>query len=146
MLEGVLLTPLKRVHVTGGDVLHAMKSDDAGFHGFGEAYFSTAEFGAVKGWKRHREMTLNLVVPVGQIRFVIHDDRQNSSTCNAFYEVVLSKDNYCRLTVPPMVWLGFQGVSKETGVLLNLADIKHDPSESDKMKIEKLNYKWDINQ
>ena len=33
------------------------------------------ESGVVKAWKRHRQMTLNLVVSVGVIRFVMFDDR-----------------------------------------------------------------------
>ena len=40
-VEGVLLTPLKRIHHPKGDVFHGMKKSDAGFSGFGEAYFST---------------------------------------------------------------------------------------------------------
>jgi len=36
----IRLTPLRRISVAGGDVLHAMKSTDADFRCFGEAYFS----------------------------------------------------------------------------------------------------------
>ncbi len=69
-LEQIQVTQLKRISVIGGDVLHALKCTDTGFQGFGEAYFSMAEAGAVKAWKLHRRMTLNLVVPVGEVRFV----------------------------------------------------------------------------
>ena len=44
-----------------GDVLHALKESDRTFKRFGEAYFSTIICGQVKGWKRHRLMTLNLL-------------------------------------------------------------------------------------
>ena len=33
--------------------------------GFEEAYFSLIDKDAVKAWKRHKTMTLNLVVPLG---------------------------------------------------------------------------------
>ena len=60
MIEGVMFTPLYIVDTEGGDVLHAMKSSDSGYSGFGEAYFSTVESNAIKGWKLHREMVMNL--------------------------------------------------------------------------------------
>ena len=39
-LKESLLTPLKTIDVAGGDVRHAMKRNDPGYVGFGEAYFS----------------------------------------------------------------------------------------------------------
>ncbi|MCK4830475.1 dTDP-4-dehydrorhamnose 3,5-epimerase family protein [bacterium] len=109
-IEGVMLTPLKIIPRDVGDVLHAMKRTDASFCGFGEVYFSTVNKGQVKAWKRHRKMTLNLVVPCGEIKFALYDDRTESPTCGKFLEVVLSRDNYQRLTVPPMIWMGFQRI------------------------------------
>lgn len=61
MIDGVIFTPLPIIDTKGGDVLHAMKVSDEGFHVFGEAYFSTVKSGAIKGWKLHREMVLNIV-------------------------------------------------------------------------------------
>jgi len=69
-LEHIKLSPLSRINTEGGDVLHGMKWIDAGYAGFGEAYFSWVVKGAVKAWKRHTRMTMNLVVPVGSVRFV----------------------------------------------------------------------------
>ena len=86
MIEGLMVTRLNIIGVDGGDVLHAMKSFEHGYDGFGEAYFSTIESGIIKGWKRHREMVLNLVVPIGAVRFVAFDDRKESSTMgNRYY-------------------------------------------------------------
>ncbi len=142
MIDGVLLTPLKIINVSGGDVFHAMKNSDDGFAGFGEAYFSAVETGAVKAWKRHREMILNIIVPVGEIRFIIFDDRNKSK--KQFQEVLLSKNNYCRLTVPPMVWMGFQGMDRDTSMLLNVASIPHVSSESDKKTINEIIFDWSM--
>jgi dTDP-4-dehydrorhamnose 3,5-epimerase len=124
-----------------GDVMHGMKSYDPGFSGFGEAYFSVVNHNAIKAWKRHHEMTLNLVVPVGKIKFVLFDDRDKSN--NNFQEIIISRDNYCRLTVPPMIWIGFQGMDNNDSVLLNIADINHNPSEVDKKGIDEINFDWE---
>ena len=139
-MNELIITPLDIIKVNKGDVMHAMKSDDPGFSGFGEAYFSVVSYNAIKAWKRHHEMTLNLVVPVGKIRFVLFDDRKVSNT--QFQEVIISKDNYCRLTVPPMVWIGFQGLSDNGSMLLNIADIEHNPHEVDKKNIDQIEFNW----
>lgn len=140
MINGVIITPLKIIEVPNGNVLHAMKLTDDGFFGFGEAYLSMVYSWSIKAWKRHHDMTLNIVVPVGKIRFVLFDDTESSKT--KFQEVTLSQENYCRLTIPPMIWVGFQGVADDTSVLLNIASIAHDPLESDKKSINEIKYNW----
>ncbi len=142
-MEGVFVTPEKIISMASGDICHAIKNSSCGYCGFGEAYFSFVSQGAVKAWKKHLRMTLNLVVPVGSIKFVLYDARQDSSTLGMIEEIVLNKDNYCRLTVPPGIWNGFQGLDT-TNLLLNIADIPHDPSESERMDIcnEIIHYTW----
>ena len=144
MIEGVLFTELKIIPVDTGNVLHAMKKGDSGECGLGEAYFSTVEPGAIKGWKRHQRMTLNLVVPMGEIRFVLFDDRHNSLTKGEFLEEHLSQRNYLRLTVPPGIWVGFKGCGKGMSIALNIADIPHDPYESDRLNLNEIAYDWGI--
>ena len=140
MIEGVLITPLDVIDTPGGSVMHAMKKSSVGYVGFGEVYFSKIDYGAIKAWKRHKTMTLNLVVPVGEVKFVLFDDRYELS--NEFQEVTISMNNYCRLTVPPMIWTGFQGLSPNESVVLNLANIQHNKLEVDKLDLSKINYKW----
>lgn len=139
-IEGVFITPLKIINVQDGDVLHGMKDSDVGYKGFGEAYFSEIFYGAVKAWKKHTRMTLNLVVPVGEIRFVLVDERKNSS--DRFEELLLSRENYCRLTIPPGLWFGFQGLATGKSMLLNLADITHDPDEALNKNQDEFNFNW----
>jgi dTDP-4-dehydrorhamnose 3,5-epimerase len=130
-IDGVLLTPLKIIEGDPGSVRHAMKQSDPGFAGFGEAYFSTVNQGVVKGWKRHTQMVLNLVVIQGCIEFTAFDERPESSSRGITGSVKLSLDHYFRLTVPANVWLAFKGVSRDTNMLLNLASIEHNPVEAE---------------
>lgn len=145
MIEGVTLTQLKIIPGDSGFVLHAIRRTELSFCGFGEAYFSTIRKNAVKAWKRHHKMTLNLVVPCGEIKFVLYDDRQKSPTFGEIFEINLSRRNYMRLTVPPMVWMGFKGIGKEPNMLLNIADIMHDPDEIDRVDAytNNIKYTWD---
>tara|TARA_B100000767_G_C19704081_1_gene509693 strand:+ start:911 stop:1354 length:444 start_codon:yes stop_codon:yes gene_type:complete len=142
-INGVITTPLSIINTKGGDVFHAMKTSDQGYSGFGEAYFSTIEPKAIKGWKRHTEMVLNLVVPIGSVRFILYDDRENQDNLNQFQEVILSiADGYARLTVPPMIWVGFQGLSRQASLVLNIANMEHSSEEIDRKELEEIKFNW----
>jgi dTDP-4-dehydrorhamnose 3,5-epimerase len=140
MIDDVIVSKLDIIETPGGGVLHAMKNSSGGFTGFGEAYFSEIDGGAIKAWKRHNNMILNIVVPVGKIKFVLFDDRYEPN--GEFQEIIISRDNYIRLTVPPMIWFGFQGLDKHRSTLLNIANIVHDPNELERIEIDKINYDW----
>ena len=130
-ISGVIVTPLMIIEGQMGSVLRAQRNDEEGFKGFGECYFSTIGHGLCKGWKRHHRMTLNLIVPVGEIQFMAFDDRIDSPTSGRVGKISLSVVNYGRLTIPPMVWLAFKGASNGVNMLLNVADLIHDPLEAD---------------
>lgn len=143
MIEGVILHDEKQITVPKGNIFHAIKSNSEGFCGFGEAYFSQIEPGAIKGWKRHNRYTLNIVVPVGAIRFVIYDDREGSSTYGQFEDVVLSaKDNYKRMTIAPGLWMAFQGVGEGIAMLMDVIPEIHDDSESEKKELSEINFSF----
>ena len=147
MIEGVIVTPLRQIYHPKGDVFHAMKRLDPGFDGFGEAYFSSIKGGLVKAWKCHYRMTLNLVCIVGKIHFVLCDRRDNSTTKGEFMEITLSPDmpeTYRRLTIPPGVWMGFVGIDENKSILLNVANIPHDPTEQVNIPIEESDIKFDF--
>jgi dTDP-4-dehydrorhamnose 3,5-epimerase len=133
----ITVTPLRRIPTAGGDVLHALKATDPGYAGFGEIYFSWVDPGAVKAWKLHRRMTLNLVVPVGDVRFVFHREASGTFTIED-----VGEHNYVRLTAPPGVWFGFKGLGGRPSLVTNLADIEHDPEEVDRRPEAAFAYEW----
>ena len=141
LIDGVLVTPQKRIANAKGDILRALKCSGNGYVDFGEAYFSFIHPHAIKGWKRHHRVTLNLVVPVGTVRFVIFDDRSGSLTAGIFSEVTLGKGNHARLTVPPGLWVAFQGLDA-LNLLLNIADEEHDPAEAETAELEAIAFAW----
>ena len=85
-------------------------------------------------------MTLNIVACFGEVKIVVVDDR-NINQLPVFQEIILSKDNYCRLTIPPKVWLGFQGID-DMNMILNIADIEHNYNEIDRKNESEIKYKW----
>ena len=135
--SGIKLTTQKIIPNHGGDILHGIKATETEFAGFGEAYFSLIHSGAVKAWKRHKRMTLNLLVPSGLVRFVVIDRKQEVR------EFQISPDtHYARLTISPGVWFGFQGLSEQTSIVMNIADIEHDPEECETKAISEFSFNW----
>lgn len=139
-LDEISVIPLKRIELSGGNVLHAMKKCDSGYAGFGEAYFSWISEGSVKAWKRHIRMTMNVVVPVGKVRFVfcLIDASGNRN----FRVEEIGVGRYVRLTVPPGIWFGFQGLGSKQNLILNIASIPHDPDELDRLNLHDINFDW----
>jgi len=137
-LDNISVTQLDRISTNGGDVLHAMKKGDAGYTSFGEAYFSWVTAGTVKGWKRHTKMMMNVVVPVGMVRFVFFLDGVND-----FRVEEIGVNRYVRLTVPPGIWFGFQGISDSQSLVLNIASIPHDPNEVERVELSEIDFDWD---
>jgi len=135
-INDILVSPMRRISVAGGDVLHAIKKTDLGFNQFGEAYFSMIEKGLIKPWKRHLRMTLNLVVPLGEVRFVFVDD------VGCKREEIIGLQKYSRLTVPPGIWFAFEGMAEPYSLILNVADIPHDPSEVERKELNEFSLRW----
>jgi len=130
-----VFTPLQRIETSGGEVLRALRSDEEGFRGVGEAYFSRVNPGNIRAWKQHTEMTVNVVVPVGHVRFVVATD-------DGFDVHDLGPEhNYGRLTISPGTWFGFQG-GADGGLVLNLSDILHRPDEGNGRDLDAFDYDW----
>lgn len=134
-IEPSVFTALDRIQTEGGEVMKAMTAEEATYAGFGEAYFSRVDPGAVRAWKMHTEMTVNVVVPVGHVRFVVRHDEQ-------FIIYDLGPDHqYGRLTIQPRTWFGFQG-GVEGGLVLNMSNVVHRPEEGDSREIDAFEYSW----
>lgn len=146
MIEGVVITPLRQIVDERGKVMHMLRSDAHHFAGFGEIYFSMVNPGAIKAWHVHMRMTLNYAVPVGQIKFVLHDDRATSATRGATQEIFLGPDSYNLVTVPPLVWNGFKGIGTVPALVANCATIPHDPTEIERRDPfdPRIGYDWSI--
>ena len=142
MLDGMIKTDLNIFKAESGSVLHAMKKTDVGYRGFGEVYFSTVDKDAIKAWKLHKFMTLNLIVPIGSVLFCFMDVREKSKTFNKTCRLILSQDPYFRLTVPQGIWFGFKGVSTGFNTICNIADIPHDPNEVMRKDIDEIEIDW----
>lgn len=146
MIHGVKITPLKQIVDERGKVMHMLRRTDPWFSDFGEIYFSCVYPGVVKGWHVHKRMVLNYAVPQGHIKFVLHDNREDSPTRGETQEIFMGPSNYCLVTVPPLLWNGFKGIGTEMAIVANCASEPHDPSEIDRMDPydPRIPYQWKL--
>ena len=137
--QKIIIKPLKKFNLEDGDVLHALKCSENEFNGFEEAYFSTIKKNKIKAWKKHNRMTMNLIVPIGNVQFIFYDEKKNF-----LRSAIIGEDNYSRITVPPKIWFGFKGLSSRTSYILNISNLSHDPSEVERQSLTFLKFLSDI--
>ena len=143
-IDGMTVTPLRRIPDERGAVFHMLREDDPAFERFGEIYFSTVYPGAIKAWHLHYEMTLNYAVPVGMIKLVCYDDREGSRTRGNLVELHVGDLNYVRVTIPPLVWNGFKGEGATPALVANCCTVPHRPDEIERMDpfTDTIPYDW----
>ena len=135
-MDGIILTSLKKIYHPKGEILKAITKSDSVFSEFGEAYFSVINQGDIKGWKKHTKMISNLIVVIGEIEFVFHNE-----ITKEFFNIKISQNNYKRLTIKPGLLMAFRGI-KENNILFNLSNIEHDPNETINIDLNEIDYKW----
>jgi dTDP-4-dehydrorhamnose 3,5-epimerase len=146
MIDGVVITPLRQIFDERGKVMHMLRKDSPAFKEFGEIYFSCTNPGAIKAWHQHKEMTLNYAVIYGEIKCVLYDDRLHSKTRGCVEEYFFSPENYCLITVPPLIWNGFKGIGTKVSIVANCATIPHDPNEINRLAPldPSIPYNWNL--
>jgi dTDP-4-dehydrorhamnose 3,5-epimerase len=146
VIEGIKIIPLRRIPDERGTIFHMMRNNDPHFQQFGEIYFSSVYPDVVKGWHKHREMTLNYACIVGRIKLVIFDDREGSSTRGELTEVFLGPDDYSLAVIPPGLWNGFKGMSDPYALVANCCTHPHDPLRSERLDPFKnhIPYDWAV--
>lgn len=145
-IDGLRVIPLRRIPDDRGTIWHMLRSTDEHFLGFGEIYFSSVYPGVVKGWHKHREMTLNYCCVVGNAKLVVYDERDGSRTKGALQEIFFGRDNHCLVQVPPDTWNGFTAVGTAEALIANCCTHAHDPSRSSRLDPwqNHIPYSWKV--
>lgn len=133
MIHDVLVVPLRQIPDERGKIMHMLRCDALHFERFGEIYFSVAYPGVIKGWHRHKTMTLNYAVVSGMIKLVLCDDRTESPTRKRLMELFIGEDNYCLVKIPPGILNGYKVIGVKPAILANCATEPHDPAEMERL-------------
>jgi dTDP-4-dehydrorhamnose 3,5-epimerase len=122
-LNKIKLFKLKKINIKNGKVLRVLRKTDKKFYKFSECYFSFVSYKKIKAWKKHKKMKMNLIVPVGKVKFIFYCEK-----IKKFKKIIIGENNYQRLFVPGGLWFGFQGLSK-VNLILNISNIIHNEKE-----------------
>jgi len=146
MIDGVQIVPLRRIPDERGTIYHMLREDDPHFAGFGEIYFTSIYPDVVKGWHKHREMTLNYACIFGRVKLVLYDDRPGSSTAGTLQEVFLGPDDYSLVQIGPEIWSGMKGMSEPFAMVANCCTHAHDPNRTTRLEPfdNDIPYDWGI--
>jgi dTDP-4-dehydrorhamnose 3,5-epimerase len=145
-IDGLKLTPLRKIMDNRGSVMHFLKSDSPNFIKFGESYFSTINKNKIKGWKCHKIINQNFCVPMGSVKFVIFDNRSRSKTYGQIDEIILdSKKNYYLLSLPAGLWYSFKCINSTVSLIANIINEQHVSEGADLLpiKTKSIPYEWE---
>ena len=120
-----------------GDIMRILKNKEVKNWNFAEAYFSKIKYNKIKAWKYHLKMSLNLVVPMGRVKFVFYFNKTKN-----FKVIELGEKKYSRISIPPRIWFGFKGLSKKDSLILSLANLEHNPNEVLRCKKNEIKFNW----
>jgi dTDP-4-dehydrorhamnose 3,5-epimerase len=145
-IEGLILHPLKQFRNDKGAVFHFLRSSDSHFEKFGEVYFSITNPEEIKGWKFHKQIRQNFVVPVGEMKFVFFDDREHSKSRGKVIELKSGENDYYLIQVPEKIWYSFKAISSIPAIIANCTTLEHSPDESINIDLNSatIPYQWDI--
>ena len=135
-MDEIKIKNLSVINNEKGDILKGfLKSENKAIE-VNEVYFTEINPSEIKAWKRHKSMTCNLIAVRGKIKIVIQKRDKN------FLTQILSKENYKMITIPPNFWFGFQCLTEEIGLLVNISNEEHNDDEVEQIDINELTFDW----
>ena len=135
-MDEISIKNLSIINNKKGDILKGFLKSDNKTINVKEVYFSEINPKQIKAWKKHNKMTSNLIAVKGEIKIVVQKKDKS------FVTEIISKKNYKMISIPPNYWFGFQCISTEAGMLVNISNEEHDDLESDQLDIEKILFDW----
>lgn len=83
---------------------------------------------------------MNLIVPIGMVAFVFAE--KTADDTYRYRREEIGDRRYGRLTVPPNIWFGFQGLTEGVSLIANVSDIEHDEDEVERVPYNQIPYVW----
>jgi dTDP-4-dehydrorhamnose 3,5-epimerase len=89
--------------------------------------------------------TKSSIIPINTPHMLVENVRESSYTRGALQVLELGRpDAYFRLRIPPGLWYGFSCISHGPALLVNCADLPHDPSDGEILGMDNslIPYSW----
>jgi dTDP-4-dehydrorhamnose 3,5-epimerase len=148
LIEGLIVKKLNPVLDERGYVQECFRSDWPMFQKFGQAYITTAFPNVVKAWHYHKIQTDNLICILGNMKLVLCDDREESSTYKKINEIFFGEKNPLLVSIPNHIWHGFKAIGGKMAIVLNCPTELYNYSEPDEYRLpfdtDQIDYNWEI--
>ncbi len=146
MIDGVKVKHLKVNCDERGNLFEVLRSDDDLFIKFGQAYITTSYPGVIKAWHMHKNQYDQMCVIIGRVKFVLYDDREDSSTYGEINELFFGDQNRMLVQIPPGVYHGFKNIGINECIVLNIPTEVYKPTVPDEFRLDphdkKIPYTW----
>jgi len=135
LIEGVKNNPVKSFIDDRGFLSQILPEGDQSFEI--KRIYSTGNFvkGTIRGFHKHKKEKKVFFVPSGAAKFVLVDDRKNSSTYKAIDTFILSKLNPSVLVIPTGVFSGWMSLEDQT-IVLGISSQPFDKENPDDERVD----------
>jgi dTDP-4-dehydrorhamnose 3,5-epimerase len=136
LIDGVVVKELKIHCDERGRLYEILRSDEAIFSHFGQAYITSCFPGVVKAWHQHKLQTDNLCVLRGSGKLVLYDSREGSPTYGEINEFFPCDDRRLLVQIPRGVHHGFKNIGLDELLVLNIPTHVYNYDRPDEYRID----------
>jgi len=135
LIEGVKNNPVKSFIDDRGFLSQILPEGDQSFEI--KRIYSTGNFakGTIRGFHKHKKEKKVFFVPSGAAKFVLVDDRKDSSTYKEIDTFILSKLNPSVLVIPTGVYSGWMSLEDQT-IVLGISSQPFDKENPDDERVD----------
>tara|TARA_B100000886_G_C20424588_1_gene493288 strand:- start:3936 stop:4352 length:417 start_codon:yes stop_codon:yes gene_type:complete len=133
-MKKVIIKKIIPIQNSKGKIIKFLDTSSKSYQGFGEVYFSYIKKNNIKAWKLNKNVTSNLIVPVGKVLIVIYDQNE---------KLILKRFVFAGTTVliPPLFYYGFMGI-EENNLIVNFLNKKYTSKNAHNYQLSKFNFNW----
>ncbi len=146
LIQDVVVKQLKPIPDERGKLMELLRSDEAVFEQFGQAYVTVCKPRIVKGWHYHKIQKDHFICLQGTAKVVLYDGRKNSKTLGMINEFVMGWENPIMLKIPTYVYHGFTAEGSEDAMILNIPTEVYKYAEPDEFRASpfspEIPYDW----
>jgi dTDP-4-dehydrorhamnose 3,5-epimerase len=135
LIQDVQLVPLVAHVDDRGYLIEILRSTDSHFTKFGQVYVvGNPARGTIRAFHKHEQLWDWFFIARGSAKFVLRDDRPDSSTYEELATFVVGDRNPSLLVVPPGVYHGWMSLQDDT-LLISTGSEVYNRQQPDEVRV-----------
>lgn len=146
MIEGVKIKELKTFLTEDGYFRELVRDEDNLLEKFGQSSVSVTHPGFIKAFHYHKEQDDLWYIVSGQVRTVLYDARENSSTYKQTQVIIMGENDPKVVLIPKGVAHGYQVLGTKDALLMYHTTQHYNPKDEIRMPFDdkEINFDWSI--